>query len=312
VVNGKAAGRVSPDLVARVEQAIADLDYVVDQSASSLSSGLSRIVIMVAPDFSNPYFSKLITGVKEGLGSSFQLLLSVADRGTVPRAEDVRSLFGFRTAGMLINAPSPAFMSELPRSTTIVLLDAPGIETDLPVVSLDHETGAVALARHLADQGHRRVAYLDSVSETTTFGLRRDVFWRAAAARGIAEVRPATVRSTLDVESASQAFHDAWPQWRNEQTTAVVCATDVQAYGVLAEARVFGLGIPGQLALSGFDDLPYSKVTEPPLTTVRFPAYDLGFTAAGVLKTILRGSAPPPPDVLPGVLVVRESTARKF
>ena len=106
VANGKTAGRVSAQIVDRVEEAIHELNYVVDRVASSLSRGSSSYVILVAPDIANPYFGKVITGVKEALGSSYQLLLSVSDVGKVPQAVDVRTLFAFRPAGLLVDAPN--------------------------------------------------------------------------------------------------------------------------------------------------------------------------------------------------------------
>ncbi len=92
VTNGKTAGRVSAENIAKVEQAVAELGYVVDGLGSSLAKGRSNIVIMVAPDVSNPFFANVIAGVRREIGQDFALLLSVTDAGRTPEPADVRRL----------------------------------------------------------------------------------------------------------------------------------------------------------------------------------------------------------------------------
>ena len=113
VANGKTAGRVSEDNIARVREAIAELGYVVDGVGSSLAKGVSSIVILVAPDISNPFFAKVIAGVRESLGADYQLLLSVTDAGEFPQADDVRKLMALRPAGLLVDAPNAGFLEDL-------------------------------------------------------------------------------------------------------------------------------------------------------------------------------------------------------
>jgi LacI family transcriptional regulator len=309
VANGKTAGRVSEDNISRVRDAIAELGYVVDGIGSSLARGVSSIVILVAPDISNPFFAKVIAGVRESLGPSYQLLLSVTDSGEFPRAADVRKLMSLRPAGLLVDAPNADFLEDLSVAGPLVLLDAPGMESFAPAVNLDVASGARELAAHLADAGHRRVAYLDSVTGTTTFTVRRDAFLAEAAGRGMA-VDSADVRSTtIDVGAAAAAFADAWPDWQRNRITAVVCATDTHAYGVLQEARVAGVKIPEELAVAGFDDLPYSATSSPGLTSVHLPATPLGLKAGEQLRRLMEGRALERTDLtLESSLVVRGST----
>ncbi|MGO4383655.1 LacI family DNA-binding transcriptional regulator [Specibacter sp. RAF43] len=307
VTNGKTAGRVSAANIAKVERAIAELGYVVDGLGSSLARGRSNIVLLVAPDVSNPFFAKVIAGVREAIGRDYQLLLSVTDPGQSPAAQDVRNLLSLRPAGLLVDAPSALFLAELPAAGPMVLLDAAGIESAAPAVNFDVAHGARLLADHLAELGHRTVAYLDSVTGTQTFHERREAFCRRAAARGIHV--PAPVRTTIDVGAAALAFARAWPGWEQERVTAVVCCTDTHAYGVLQEARVAGVDVPGRLAVAGFDDLPYSETSNPGLTTVHLPATELGRAAGGQLRRLMAGEdVARSPLVLDSTLVVRGST----
>lgn len=315
VTSGKTAGRVSVENIAKVDRAVRELGYVVDGLGSSLARGRSNIVILVAPDVSNPFFAKVVDGVRTEIGASFQLLISVTEAGQMPSAAVVRNLLSLRPAGLLVDAPSAGFLAGLPAAGPMVLLDTAGVESEIPSVDLDVAGGAIQLADHLADLGHTTVAYLDGTTGTDTFRVRREAFCRQALNRGMDVV--AQARTTIDVGAAADAFAAAWPQWQRRGVTAVVCSTDTHAYGVLQEARVARLAVPGQLAVTGFDDLPYSESSSPGLTTVRLPAAELGRTAGRQLLRLLDGAELAGEDpaghrvTLRSTLVVRGSTVER-
>ncbi|MDJ0316718.1 MULTISPECIES: LacI family DNA-binding transcriptional regulator [Arthrobacter] len=307
VTSGKTAGRVSAENIAKVDAAVAELGYVVNGLGSSLAKGRSNIVFLVAPDVSNPFYAKVIAGVKEAIGKDFQLLLSVTEAGQTPKPQDVRRLLALRPAGLLIDAPSAEFLTELRASDPMVLLDAAGIESEVPSVNFDVAHGARMLAVHLAEQGHNTVCYLDSSTGTGTFRVRREAFCEEAQLRGIAVV--ATASTTVDVGTAALAFTSHWPAWSAQGVTALVCATDTQAYGILQEARVAGVAVPESLAVTGFDDLPYSETSNPGLTSVHLPAGEMGSLAGGELLKIISGEDTTGTHLtLEATLVIRGST----
>lgn len=307
VTNGKTAGRVSDTNIARVEAAVAELGYVIDGLGSSLAKGHSNIVILVAPDVSNPFYANVIAGVREAIGEEYALLLSVTDAGETPAPADVRRLLALRPAGLLIDAPSAQFLAELHATEPMVLLDAAGIANDSPSVNFDVAGGARLLARHLADSGHRTVAFLDSTTGTETFRVRREAF--CAEARRLGCEVAAVAQTTIDVGAAALAFAQSWPDWKAAGVSAIACATDTQAYGVLQEARVVGIPVPQDLAVSGFDDLPYSQTSNPGLTTVHLPAKEMGRLAGSQLRQIMGGERVAQASVmLEASLVVRGST----
>lgn len=310
VANGKAAGRVSQPNVERVRQAIAELGYVIDGIGSSLARGVSSTVIMVAPDISNPFFARLIAGVREVLGSDYQLLLAVTDPGQAPDIEETRRLLGLRPAGLLIDAPNPQFIKDLGASIPMIAVDAPDAEGHVPAVNLDVAQGARDMAAHFARLGHRKVAYLDAVNDTATMRQRQSAFAQAAVEFGMQLPTGAVTACTIDVGQAAQHFARVWPEWQACGITAIGCATDTHAYGILQEARVAGLRVPAQLAIAGFDDLPYSATTNPPLTSVNLDAEKLGRSAATQLRRLMDGvELERSQVVLTSRLVVRESTA---
>lgn len=118
------------------------------------------------------------------------------------------------------------------------------------------------------------------------------------------------ISTTVDVGTAAAAFAAAWPEWQRAGVTAVVCGTDTHAYGVLQEAQVAGVEIPNQLAIAGFDDLPYSATSNPSLTSVHLPATPLGLKAGEQLRRLMEGHRLEQPQLtLESSLVVRNSTS---
>lgn len=310
VVNNKTAGRVSEPNIERVRAAIDELGYVVDHTASSLARGTSNIVIMVAPDFSNPFYGRVITGVKDELGAEYQLLLSVTPDGRNPNAEDVRRLLALRPAGILVEAPDDAFLRDVPHGAPLVLLDAPGHETEAPTVNFDIASGMTALLEHLRAQGHSRIGYLDSLTRTETFKLRRVLLETGAAERGMQFVSLPDAASLIDPDAAAGTFAQHWPSWREAGVTALVCATDYHAFGVLTAARELGVRVPEDLVVTGFDNLPASSIVSPSLTTIELPGELLGRGAVRALFE--RGGSADSATTVPLIdsrLIVRGSSA---
>ncbi|MCJ1715928.1 LacI family DNA-binding transcriptional regulator [Curtobacterium sp. VKM Ac-2922] len=301
VVNGKDRGRVSTANVARVRAAVDELGYVVDHAASSLARGSGDLVVLIAPDLSNPFFAEVIRGVRDTLGDRFQLVLSVTERGAQPGIADVRRFERLRPAGILVDAP--AADQPMTASVPVVLLDAPG---GADAVNYDLTAGVSALVSHLGAAGHRRIAYLDGTSRATTFALRRAMFEQACGDAGIA-VSPVSASADLTIDAAATVAEQAVDAWLRDGATAVVAAADTLAYGVLRVAAARGIAVPGTLAVAGFDDLPSSSVTAPALTSVALPGADLGRAAALRLAAMLDGTELPAP-ALPTRLVPRAST----
>ncbi len=309
VANGKSAGRVSKHNEERVREAIRELGYFVDGIGSSLAKGVSSLVILVAPDISNPFFAKVIAGVRSVLGNDYQLLLSVTDAGISPSATETRRLLGLRPAGLLVHAPTKVFLEDLAGPLPLVALDAPGIDPSIPAVNMDVAQGAEAVVAHFASLGHTKAAYLDGSTGTDTLMVRREAFLDAATHYGI-EVLPGNVASSMiDVGAASDEFSRNWPMWESCGVTALACATDTQAFGVLHAARHLGIRIPHRLAVTGFDDLPYSATSSPSITSVQLHATEVGRQAALKLRELIDGQAPQSlQSMLPSSLVVRGST----
>lgn len=308
VVNDKARGRVAEATQVRVRDAIERLGYRPDGLARSLATGMRPVVALVAPDLTNPFYLGVARGVGLALGDRYLLLLVMPDLGQQQLQSSVEQVLGLGVSGMLIDAPRAAMVRQLKPVCPVVLMDAPGAGGIEPRVNFDLARGARELAEHLVSQGHRCVAYLDASSGSATFSKRRRAFeMRLQALHGDIAQPPAV--SEIDLTAAAAVSRAHLELWLRGGATALVCATDLQAYGALAAASELRIGVPLQLAVAGFDDLPFSRTIQPPLTSVSLSAADLGYQAARVLRGIMEGNHHPRPVTrIPSTLHVRAST----
>ncbi|MQA01839.1 MAG: LacI family DNA-binding transcriptional regulator [Streptosporangiales bacterium] len=312
VINGKAAGRVSQETQDRVHAAVQHLGYRIDGVARSLATGRRNSVALTVPDLVNPYFSQVTMGVAEGLGD-YQLMLLVTrvddDRFTV----NVENMLAERVDGVLAEAPGARLVEELDVPCPVVVLDRPTQGTTLPHVDFDLAKGVRELAAHLVELGHRHLGYVDAARQGPTFQTRRQLLLRRM--RGLTEdpVTLSTTRSATTVEEAAAEFRQRWPQWRADGVSCVVCATDIQAYGVVDAAQELGIAVPGELSVAAFDDLPFSKILAPGgLTTITLSGYELGLRSAALLRELMDGRRPEETHVrLSCELQVRGTTGPK-
>ncbi len=309
VVNGKADGRVSAAVQRRVRDVIAEMGYMVNPAARSLATGRSRCIALIASDVSNPYISTIAAGVAAAIGPDHQLLLAVS--GTERDLPDVAKVLAFGVDGVLVNLPVIDQIRERAPDLPIVALDDPGAPTAVSRVFFAVKPGARALGEHLQELRHRRIVYLDVPRPFATFSARRkalvDRFRQPPP--DATEVTVVTARSNIDVEAAREVVRREWKAWRAAGVTAVVAGADVQAYGALAAFADMGVSVPGEVSVASFDGLPFASITNPSLTTVTLPAFELGRRGALLLAQLLSDRNPGVSTVeLPATLTVRGST----
>ncbi len=306
VVNDRDGGRITPALRTRITQAISELDYRPNGGARDLATRRSTTIALVCPDVRNPFFADLFHALATSIAPRFDLQLVVGELGSDYDLQTVRTAQGANLAGLVLANPAGDVLAGFSPTCPTVLVDSPGSAAAFARVDLDLDGATVALASHLRDLGHRRIAYLDLARAKDTFAIRRSLLGAHLSARGA--VLTETASCTEDtVEAGRAVFLENWPRWLISGVTAVVCADDVLAYGVLLGARELGVAVPGTLSVAGFNDIPYSRLVEPALTTVRFDAEGLGREAGVRLLAAIDGGLPES-LVIPTSLEVRAST----
>jgi DNA-binding LacI/PurR family transcriptional regulator len=285
--------------VAGVERAAAELGYRPNAAARTLRTGRTGAVGLVVPDVTNPFFGLLLRGAQRE-ARRHGVTVALVDAANDPELgrSGLDALRTVAVDGYLTFEVDQAVLPPLDGPT--VAIEA--WDADVPAVRLDVEAGTTATLEHFLALGHRRIGHLASVYATDTFLARERVAGEVLGSAGIAPDDRPRVESTFDLESARVAAHallDAAP-------TAVHCADDVLAAGVVLAARERGLDVPGRLSVAGFDDLDLARVLD--LTTVAVDGEALGAAAVTALVALIAGEEPPRETVVPVALVVRGST----
>jgi LacI family transcriptional regulator len=323
--------RVAPETRRRVQESMAALGYRPNRVARSLILQRTRTLAMVIPDVANPFFGDLVRGVEEvARQRGYSVLFGNSDNDPEQEARYLEEFLERRVDGLLlvvaagrgVRSPEPSGdrpdgeaeegatrgrLAELAAELPVVALDRLPATWDQDAVLVDNEGGMELVVRHLVDLGHRRLAFVGGDPTLTTGRDRRRGFLRALERRGLA---PAWVSDGAFSLESGRAQMDALLASSAPPPTAVVAGNDLLALGALLAARERGLRVPHDLSVAGFDDIVYARLADPPLTTVRQPAREMGATAAHlVFRRIDGDESPGQRIVLRPELVVRASTA---
>ena len=297
----------------RVLAAIEDLGYQPSRLGRSLAEGRHGATGVVFPDLSGPYYSEVILGYEDQAAADGHSVLILGTHGRRQAEEMVRDLGG-RVDGLVI-------MGRTIGDAAVVTLDAAGVPLVLlarpPVgradaVRTQNQESALRLTDHLLDHGHRHVAFIGDPHSSPDAAERWLGFRDAFERRGLpAPGEP--VRSSFrerEGKAAAGRVLDAPVDGQGPEgrPTALMCANDEIALGAYGACQERGLRIPGEVAVTGWDDIPVARFVWPGLTTVRQPLRELGACAARRLLERIRGERiDPVHDVLPTALVVRAS-----
>ncbi|ADI05390.1 LacI family transcriptional regulator [Streptomyces bingchenggensis BCW-1] len=277
---------VSEETRARVLATIERLGYVRSESARQLRAGRSRIISLLVLDMANPFFVDVASGAERaareaGLG----VMVCNSAQSSEEEAEYLALFSEQRVRGVLV---TPADISgrnlESFRRHGIpfVFVDRVVPSAEGCSVSVDDVTGGTLAARHLLDQGHRSIAYVSGPMQLAQCHDRRTGAVRALREAGLDDdaLRHVEVER-LDVAAGRDA--GARLLGMSPRPTAVFCANDLLALGVLQALYGAGVSVPGDVALVGYDDIEFAAAAAVPLTSVRQPAFRMGRTAAELL-----------------------------
>ena len=325
----------NPDLLSEttrsaVQQAIAATGYRVNQAARNLRKQRAGAVLVLVPNLGKPFYSEILQGISDGFAGSDHAVL-ISDTEARPLAEG--ELAGTFTAGRIdgiLSLDGGIAPQELEQARAMgaggrIVFACEWIEGQpFPSIQSDNAMGARLAIRHLAGLGHRRIAHVTGPQGNVLTGVRRQGMLEERARLGLPAHADWIIRGDFSLRSG----HDAATRIlaMRDRPTAVFCAADMVAFGLIAGLRAGGLEVPGDISVVGFDDIDMSEYYVPALTTIRQDRVLIGRTAARALLERLTGPAPepppaaspgaspapppvPPPVLLPVELVVRASTA---
>ena len=301
---------VSEPLRSRILEAARLLSYRPNRAARDLRIRSSRAVGVLIPDIENPFFTSLVCGIEDVLSKTDCSLL-LASYNEDPDQE-TRRLEVFRAEGAcgLIFAASrkpSGIYSDLEKDGVALV----AVSRSVPRLRIDEVTvasreGAYGATLHLIKLGHKRIAMING---PTVFSTARD---RQAGYEDALREAGMNVKQELQVHCAFKqaAGRESMEQLLNlaKPPTAVFAASNLLTLGALQAIHEHNLSIPHQIALVGFDDMPWAMSLRPALTTVAQPAFEAGRTAAEMLLARVRDpSLPLRRVVLETQLIVRSS-----
>jgi len=284
------------------------LRYVPHIGARSLSTRRTDTIGLVLPDLHGEFFSEVIRGVDQAAWKRGLHLLVSNSRGDPEEARTaIRAMRG-RADGLLIMSPhvDAEWLSEnLPDDLPTVLMNTPVQAGGRASVRVDNHAGALAVTRHLLDEGRRRLAHISGPADNFEATERRQGFEEAVLGAGL--VPAGVAEGDFSEESGYAAA--ALLAGAAAAPDAIFCANDMMAVGCLRALQDAGLRTPEDVAVAGFDDVPVARLLR--LTTVRTGVFDLGRRALERLAAVIEGAVDEAVEISRPELVVRESTASR-
>ena len=298
---------VAPDTYTRVRHVIEEMGYSASLGASSLRSTRTNVIAVLVTEI-EPFSAELLKGVSQGIHSSdYELLIYVGGRHRSDpgwERQYVSRLSGTLADGMIIVTPAS---DEISAAAPVVAVDPHDGLRRIPCITSDNYSGAKAATAHLVELGHRRIAFLAGRHGLESSILRERGFRDAMAEGGVPVDETLVQLGGYRAEDSVMPAHDLLEP--HDRPTAVFAANDQSALEIVHVAVELGLDVPGDLSVVGFDNIPESALSAPPLTTVAQPIQQMGIRAVETLIAMIGGAEPPPRVTLPTEFVLRQSTA---
>jgi DNA-binding LacI/PurR family transcriptional regulator len=277
--------RVAAATRRRVRQAMEALGYEPNNLARNLRARSLRVFGLIVPDILASFFTAIARGVEDvAYAHGFSVMLSNSDGDPFKEAEYLRTLRTERVAGIVLGPTEKAHAQAravLRAGIPLVTIDRRIAELDLDAVTTDSDAGIMAAVEHLHGHGHRAIGFIGGPLDVSTGRRREEAFFAALRRLGLATSSEWVARADFREEGGQQAALEMLTA--KNRPSALFIANEMMTLGALRAVRELGLSMPADLAVIGFDDTPWARLLDPPLTVVAQPAYDLGRLAAEAL-----------------------------
>lgn len=297
----------------RVQDVIREVNFHPNLAARNLAGGRTRIIGFVIPMgvstlFTDPFFSLLIQGVSSACNASdYSVMLWLAEpeyeRRTIHQILNNNLVDGILIASMVLD--DPLIKASIESGRPFITVGRNPTSQNISYVDVDNQKSAQEIVSYLLRLGYRRVATITGPQNLIAGADRMEGYRAALRQWGLPYDPDLVAQSDFTEEGAYLCMQRLIPR----RPQAVFCASDAMALGALRAAKESGLRIPEELAVCGFDDMPFSARTDPPLTTVRQPVFREGVVAAETLIDMIEHphNLQPHRILLPTELVIRSS-----
>ncbi len=313
VMNLETRSMVSERVAERITRIASEMGYTRSPMASGLRTGRSFTIGVIIPDLSNPMFPPIVRGIERTLeAEGYIAILADSDNSRKSERAIFDSMKSRRIDGLILataHLEDPVVKDCIEEQLPVVLVNRTIDTHDVTEVINNDGLGIQLAVLHLIELGHKQIAFLGGPQNTSTGRDRYRAFEKLA--------RDGKFGLDPDLCANCAAFTEAAGHTsmldildRNKPFTAVVAANDLLALGCYDALEERGVSCPGDVSVTGFNDMPFVDRFSPPLTSLHIPHDELGVRAANLLLAEIRDSETPRMTIrLDPVLVVRGSTA---
>lgn len=294
-INGTAD--IRPETARRIADAVQALGYLPNRQARNLRTTHTNFILVLMPSVENTFLSHVIRGIQNvGRRCGYSILIGTTQSSPVVEQSYLDLVRSRGVDGIICISPSvgPDVIRELHRQYPI-LQCSEYVTDDVPYVTIDNRAAARAITGLLLDSGCRRPALISSALPIVSLREREAGFADAMRARGLTPDPALVVRGPLGYNAGKRAAGLLLPQ----RPDGVLALADIMALGAIRRFTDAGLRVPGDVSVAGFDGIPLSRESRPPLTTVIQPAFEIGKRAAELIIRRIRGQPVPMRTLLP-------------
>ena len=306
---------ISDETKEKVQSLAREMDYHLNTIAKSLQQKQSLIIGVVVPQVKHYFFASIMAGITDvAYQAGYTVMICQSNEDYQREIININALISHRVAGLLISVSSSTkscdhFKKLKQRGIPLVFFDRVCEGMDVSSVVVDDYEGAFHATEYLIEKGYRRIGMLAGPPFLSIAHSRFEGY-RDALQKHQSEMRPEwIVYGGLNEEDGADSLERLLLQ-ADPRPDALFCVTDPVALGALLRLKEKKIRIPDEMAVMGFTDNPEASMIEPPLTTVRQPAYQIGKTAAELLLDQIRNLSSrnrPVQKILKTELIIRKS-----
>ncbi|MGB9097596.1 MAG: DNA-binding transcriptional regulator CytR [Erwinia sp.] len=283
--------KVSAATRKKVEEAVLAVGYSPHAMARSAKRSESRTILVIVPDICDPFFSEMIRGI-EVVAADQGYLVLIGDCAHQNKQEKsflnlvmTRQIDGMVLLGSQV--PFDTGIEEQRNLPPMVMANEFAPELELPTVHIDNLTAAFEAVNHLLKLGHSRIACIAGPQDMPLCQYRLQGYIQALRRNGLAVDPHYIVRGDFTFDAGSRAMKQLMTL--PKPPDALFCHSDIMALGAMSQAKIMGLRVPQDISLIGFDDIELSRYSDPQLTTVAQPRFNIGREAMLLLLEQLQG-----------------------
>jgi len=291
-----------------------ELGYFPNHIAKSLVLRKTDTIGVVVPEITHSFFPEVIRGIEEiTYRRGYQLILTHSAENSSREEDALTTLTSMQVDGLLISTAQTVedygiYQQIINRGLPLVFYDRCVKGIGASCVSLDDEESACLVTEHLIQHGYKKIAHLSGPERVLIGKARLNGFEKALRNNQIPFNQKLVVEAGLQEQDGYVAMKKLLSLPKDEWPRAVVAVNDPAAFGAMKAINEVGLSIPGDIAIVGFSDDIRAELIEPPLTTIRQNAYEIGKKAVEKLLDLIENKESGIEEiVVKGELVIRRS-----